>query len=88
MFTSISINHSAKVRLSKFESNRILFIFRFTLYIIITLFVCTMVSTVALFIGCPWEANDWKEGDEHRLPMCSKDGWVGLKFGKWIVLTT
>jgi hypothetical protein len=44
-----------------------------------TLLVCTIVAAIAFAIGCPWEANDWNDGDEFKLPFCLNDAWAVTK---------
>ncbi|CAL8148468.1 unnamed protein product [Orchesella dallaii] len=51
-----------------------------TLYVTLTVFVCTIVSAIALYIACPWEGNVWKEGDQYRLPICMKNSWPANKY--------
>jgi hypothetical protein len=50
--------------------------YRFALYVGVTLIVCTVVASIALFIACPWDTNDWAEGDEYRLPLCNEHTWA------------
>jgi hypothetical protein len=49
------------------------------LYATTTMLLGTGVSAIALNVACPVGHAPWRDGDENKMPFCTKESWVAKK---------